>query len=109
MGKFIKGEVVVVLFPFADLTNAKKRPALVITQLNRDDAIICQITSRNVGDGYSIELKTKDFADGGLPKTSYIRPNRLFTVDTNIIDKRTGSVTAAKIDEVMSKIIEIIS
>ncbi|MGI8638551.1 MAG: type II toxin-antitoxin system PemK/MazF family toxin [Pyrinomonadaceae bacterium] len=109
MGRFVKGDVVVVLFPFSDLSNAKKRPALVITHLNRNDAIVCQITTHNVGDGYSIELKNKDFTTGNLPKLSYIRPNRLFTVDTNIIEKRVGSLKKTKIDEVVSKIINIIS
>ncbi len=109
MGGFIKGDVVVVLFPFSDLSDAKKRPALVITQLSRDDAIVCQITTHNVKDGYSIELGNKDFTKGGLPKISYIRPNRLFTVDTNIIEKRAGSLKKTKIDQVVSKIIDIIS
>ncbi len=110
MGKFVKGDVVIVLFPFSNLTNAKKRPALVITQLNRDDAIVCQITKQNVPDGYSIELKAKDFSNGRLPiDPSYIRPNRLFTVDTNIIERKAGSLTKAKVDEVIEKIIAIIS
>lgn len=99
----------VVLFPFSDLSNAKKRPALVIAQLNRDDAIVCQITTHNVADGYSIELQSKDFAIGKLPKISYIRPNRLFTVDTLIIDKKVGSLNKVKIDAVINKIKEIIS
>ena len=110
MGKFVKGDVVIVLFPFSNLTNAKKRPALVITQLNRDDAIVCQITKQNVPDGYSIELKAAEFSNGDLPiDPSYIRPNRLFTVDTNIVERKVGSLTKAKIDEVIEKIIAIIS
>ncbi len=110
MGKFVKGDVVVVLFPFSNLTNAKKRPALVIKQLNRDDAIVCQITKQNVPDGYSIELRSDEFSKGRLPiDPSYIRPNRLFTVDTNIVEKKVGSLTKAKVDEVVEKIIDIIT
>ena len=40
MAKFIKGDVVVVPFPFSDLTNAKRRPALVIAELEGDDLIL---------------------------------------------------------------------
>ena len=45
MEKFVKGEVVVIPFPFSDLTQAKRRPALVVTRLEGDDLILCQITS----------------------------------------------------------------
>jgi len=50
MAKFVKGDIVVVPFPFSDLSNSKRRPALVIADLTGDDVILCQITSRNVND-----------------------------------------------------------
>lgn len=109
MGRLIKGDVIIVDFPFADLSDVKKRPALVISQLNRDDAIVCQITTQNSSDGYSIALTTDDFVTGRLNHPSNIRPNRLFTVDTNIVDRVVGRINQAKIDEVLYKIIEIIS
>jgi len=40
MGKFIKGDVVVVPFPFSDLTGTKRRPAFVVTDLPGDDVIL---------------------------------------------------------------------
>lgn len=54
MERFIKGDVVVVPFPFSDLTQAKRRPALVVSSLKDDDLILCQITSQNVRDDYAI-------------------------------------------------------
>ena len=45
MAEFVKGDVIVVPFPFSDLTQAKRRPALVIATLAGDDLILCQITS----------------------------------------------------------------
>jgi mRNA interferase MazF len=53
---FVRGDVVVVPFPFSDLTQAKRRPALVITTLDGDDVILCQITSKTVRDKYSLPL-----------------------------------------------------
>jgi mRNA interferase MazF len=106
--RVIKGEVIIVDFPFSDLSNFKRRPALVISPLNRDDAIVCQITTRNSSDGYSISLDINDFAAGSLNQLSNIRPNRLFTVDTNIINRVIGQVNQAKIDEVVNSIIQII-
>lgn len=49
-------------FPFSDLTRAKRRPALVVAELEGDDLILCQITSQNVRDKYAIPLKDEDFA-----------------------------------------------
>jgi len=46
MAKFVKGDVVIVPFPFSDLSQSKRRPALVIAGLDGDDLILCQITSR---------------------------------------------------------------
>lgn len=37
MEKFIKGDVVVIPFPFSDLSQSKRRPALVVANLKGDD------------------------------------------------------------------------
>jgi len=41
MGRFVKGDVVVVPFPFSDLAMSKRRPALVIANLAGDDLVLC--------------------------------------------------------------------
>ena len=108
MAKFVKSDVVVVPFPFSDLTQAKRRPALVIAQLEGDDVILCQITSRTVRDTYSISLEDLDFETGNLRQSSNIRPNRIFTADSHIILYKVGTLKASKHSEVINKIIEII-
>jgi len=50
MARFVKGDVVVIPFPISDLSQAKRRPALVLTNLEGDDLILCQITSQQVRD-----------------------------------------------------------
>jgi mRNA interferase MazF len=76
MGRFVKGDVVVIPFPFSDLSMSKRRPALVLAELSGDDLILCQITSQTVRDKYSVDLNDGDFISGGLKKPSNIRPNR---------------------------------
>jgi hypothetical protein len=66
MARFVKGDVVVVPFPFADLSEAKRRPALVVADLAGDDLILCQITSQYVKDSYSILLDEEHFEFGRL-------------------------------------------
>lgn len=109
MGKFVKGDVVVVPFPFSDLSAAKRRPALVIATLTGDDVILCQITSKTVTDDYALVVSDSDFTSGGLRQESNIRPNRIFTADSNIILYRVGVLSPVKVQQVIAQIVQIIS
>ena len=79
MAQFMKGDIIVVPFPFSDLTQSKRRPALILAELAGDDRILCQITSQKVSDRYAIKLDDSDLESGGLKQKSNIRPNRIFT------------------------------
>jgi mRNA interferase MazF len=105
---FVKGDVVVVPFPFSDLTQTKRRPALVISPLDGEDVILCQITSQQVKDSYAIPLRNTDFLTGKLSQPSNVRPNRLFTADSHLILYRAGNLTAAKMTEVVEKLVSIV-
>ena len=109
MGKFVKGDVVVVPFPFSDLSQSKRRPALVLANLTGDDVILCQITSKAVRDAYALDLTGKDFAVGSLQQDSNIRPNRVFTADSKTILHRAGALKTVKLQEVVTKLIEILN
>jgi mRNA interferase MazF len=109
MAGFVKGDVVVIPFPFSDLSAAKRRPALVLAALTGDDIIVCQITSRAISDGYEIPLAAGDFTSGGLRHDSNARPNRLFTADSNIVLYRAGTLTGAKVAEVIARVIQILN
>jgi len=108
MARFVKGDIVVVPFPFSDLSQAKRRPALVMAELEGDDRILCQITSQTVRNQYAIQLGDEDFADGSLRRKSNIRPDRIFTVDMCIILYRIGHLKADKLDEVIDQVIRIL-
>lgn len=85
MGRFMKGDIVVLNFPFSDLSGVKRRPALVLSDLDGNDIILCQITSNNKLDKYSLSLNDDDFIEGKLASKSVIRLNKLFTADKNSI------------------------
>lgn len=111
MERFVKGDIVVLNFPFSDLSGYKKRPALVVSTLIGDDLILCQITTKQSrNDKYAINLENKDFETGKLPKDdSIIRTNVLFTGDKELILKKVGSISKNKLKEVRQKIIDILS
>ena len=109
MAEFIKGDVVVVPFPFSDLSQAKRRPALVVAELKGDDLILCQITSQSIRDDYAIPLPEETFESGGLNKISNIRPNRIFTADRKILLYKAGHLKKEKTSETVAKIIDILN
>ena len=108
MAKFVKGDVVVVPFPFSDLTQAKRRPALIVSVLEGDDLILSQVTSQFVKDNDAVSIEVKDFKEGGLKQKSNVRPNRLFTADSHIVLYRIGNLKTDKMNEIIEKIIEIV-
>lgn len=109
MGPFVRGDVVIVAFPFSDLSAAKKRPALIVASFPTDRVILCQITSQAANDSIAVSLTNSDFKSGNLKADSRIRPNYLFTAQTSIIAYRAGVISDAKLHEVVGKIIEIVS
>ena len=82
----------------------KRRPALVVADLTGDDLILCQITSQARSDGYSVPLIATDFERGHLAVDSFVRPNRLFTVEQSVVLYSAGKVTDAKLNEAKGKI-----
>lgn len=107
MAGFVRGDVVVVPFPFSDLSENKRRPALVVADLTGDDIILCQITSRPISDEYTISLEETDFSEGSLPHPSNIRPNKLFTADSHIIIYKAGIVVPEKLSAVLEVIVSL--
>jgi len=103
---FNQRDVVLLPFPYSDLSGSKQRPAVIISnkKLNKsEDRICCLITSNSAKDG--IFIKNNYFESGKLPFKSWIKPYRLFTVNENIINKKLGTLTK----EFHSEIISVVS
>ena len=108
MEKIVKGDVVVIRIPFTDLSSDKKRPALVIANLGGEDLILCQITSKEPLSNF-VKLNQKDFLTSTLDMTSFVRINKIFTLDSKMIEYKIGKINQEKITEVETKLIKIIT
>jgi mRNA interferase MazF len=109
VAKPVAGDIVIVPLPQTNLKPGKLRPALALVNLPGDDLVLCQITSQVRFDGFSIPLDAADFSKGKLPVASFIRPNRLFTVDQAVIVRVAGRVTPAKLQEALAAARQILS
>ncbi len=92
MGVPTVGAVVIVHFPFSDLSQTKLRPAVVLADAGRGDWVLCQITSKPYGDARAIALSTDNFRRGGLRDVSYARPGKLFTANRDLIEREVGKL-----------------
>ena len=79
------GAIVLVPFPFSDLSRSKLRPAVVLAKAGRGDWILCQITSNPYADPRAVPLCDNDFLEGSLRIASYARPAKLFTANCELI------------------------
>ena len=102
------GAVVLVRFPFSDLSNTKVRPAIVLADAGRGDWILCQVTSQPYTDPAAIEIISSDFISGSLKKTSYARPGKLFTANAAIMTKHIGDLKSAKLEQLIRAVISLL-
>lgn len=92
-----RGDIVLVSFPFTDLSSTKVRPAVVVSaDPQQDDAVIAFISSVTENTRtHDILLKDKDidFAATGLKKTSVFKMDKLLTIASILILRRLGHVS----------------
>jgi mRNA interferase MazF len=107
VGALAAGSVVLVPFPFSDLSQSKLRPAVVLADAGRGDWILCQVTSNAYSDARAVELKDSDFEQGGLQLVSYARPAKLFTAHRSLFVSQVGELRAESISRITDRIVSI--
>lgn len=102
------GAVVMVAFPFSDLSQTKLRPAVVLAGAGRGDWVLCQITSNSYADTRAVLLEDPDFAAGSLRLTSYARPGKLFTANVSLIASQVGTLTPLAFGRVLGAVVNLL-
>jgi len=102
------GSVVLVRFPFSDLSSSKLRPAVVLAVADRDDWILCQITSNPYADSKAITIDNSDFTTGSLMRRSFARPGKLFSANASIMSNVAGILHTGKFNSIIDSVIKII-
>lgn len=102
------GTVVLVPFPFSDLSHTKLRPAVVLADVGRGDRILCQITSNPYGDAGAIAVTGSSFAAGSLKMDSYARPGKLFTANKGLMVAEVGELKRECLKQIVEAIVSIL-
>ena len=100
----VKGDVVVVEFPFSDLKNTKRRPVLILKVPKGEDVIIAQITGESYENYVEIPIKKEDFKQGSLKRDSYIRIDKIASIEKFLIKYKAGALKQEKFNDIIDKI-----
>ena len=106
-----QGEIVLIPFPFTDLTTKKKRPVIVLSnkEYNEriEDFIVCGITSNIKDMLYSVLINSKDLVSGFLPKPSRIKVDKIFTLEQSLVIKKFAKVKSEIIRKVKQELFKL--
>lgn len=101
-------EVVLVPFPYSDLSATKRRPVLIVSNNDYNnsfpDILVCVITSNRFEDEYSVNLENEDLEIGILPESSVVKTHKLFTIEKTKIIRKFSMVKSEYYDQIKDKI-----
>ena len=100
--------IVLVPFPFSDLSQAKLRPAAVLADAGRGDWILCQVTSNPYGDPRAVHLPPASFASGSLRSDSYARPGKLFTASRDLMVAEVATLNSETQKHLIESVVTIL-
>ena len=99
---FERGELLIVPYPFTDHSSSKRRPVLVITSPDHHgDFIAMPVTSRGYHNN-SLPLEGK-MARGELPKLSWVRTDRIITLNLSLVVKSFARCDSDLVDHAVSQ------
>ncbi len=110
-----KAKVVLVTFPFDDLSTTKVRPAVCLTNPvgSYNHVILALITSKAPSALLETDIVLNpshpDFAASGLHKASTIRLDMLITVRTSVIQREIGELSKDMQEQIANKLCEALS
>lgn len=109
--QYNQGEIILVPFPFTNLSTIKQRPVLVLSRNDsnkiNNDIVTCGITSNLSEKNFAVLISQKDLDLGSLPKISNIKVDKLFTLEKSIVRKKIGRVNAKTLQKVKELFFQI--
>lgn len=106
-----KGDIVLVPFPFTDLSQTKLRPAVVLwVEPQGQDITLCFISSQNLEritlDELLLETSDPEFTQTGLKTTSKIKVTKIVTLERQLLQRRLGSLGTQQIQRLNQTLIQ---
>ena len=109
MTTFKKGDIILIPFPFTDLTTTKQRPALIVSSNQfhhqRNDIIVMAISSQIPAQMPEDEylLSTTDQKASGLPKRSIIKLGKIIAINKKLTRKKLGRLPEQTVTSILDR------
>ena len=104
MEGLVKGDIIVIDFPFSNLQKSKRRPVLVLKIPKGEDIIVNQITGESYESSVEIQITLNDFKQGSLKRNSFVRIDKIASIEKSLINYKIGSLKKDKFEEIVEKI-----
>jgi mRNA interferase MazF len=108
MEGFVKGEIAVIEFPYSNLKESKRRPVLILKVPKGEDIIVLQITSSSFEKLVEIEIKKDDFKKGNLKVNSYVRIDKIASIDKSLVKYKIGLLNQIRFNEILNSVCEFL-
>jgi len=101
-----RSDIVQIPFPFSDLAHQKRRPVLLLTAPDSFGDFLAVAVTSQAGHEDAILLQDDDLIEGRLPKTSWLRATRLFSLNQDAVIVTLGSLKPEAFERIHGKICE---
>lgn len=108
MERLVKGDIIIIEYPYSDLRTYKRRPFLIVKIPKGDDIIGLQMTAESQERSVEILITHKDFSKGRLKRDGFLRLDKISTVERSLIKYKVGSLKSEKFNEIINKFIDYI-
>ena len=104
------GQIALMPFPYTNLANSKKRPVLLLRQLDqgRDDWLVCMVSSQlrqlQPDLDWALTPEDEEFAKSGLKVDSVIRLSRIAVLDGSLLIGQLGAIPDDRLRELQQRL-----
>ena len=106
-----QGDIVLIPIPFTDLSSAKQRPVIVVSNdaYNRRsaDVVVIAMTSNPTLGPYTFTITSADLEQGKLNRPGQVRVDKVYTLSQTLIVKTFGRVDAVTLDRIRQQLHEL--
>jgi mRNA interferase MazF len=85
-----RAEIVGIPFPFSDMSTQKRRPVLVLTNPDQQGDFTGLAVTSVLTKEKSFCIGVESMRSGEIPKTSWVRYDKIFTLSSSLVKKRYG-------------------
>ena len=101
-----QGDIVTICFPYTNHKDAKRRPALVISNEKYNfgkEILLVGISTKNNIPRLSRVLTNEDLKHGSLLRQSYVKFTNIMSFEKHLIIKKIGSIKAGKLRQILGQ------